>query len=170
MWGLRFGARAALLSTEHTFMVLAFERSTYVYQFSPGQGPRVVSDTRACEWRTDAETLYACTMFDGDGIVQVCRPPPSRYSPAAGCPATRSIDGLDKFRCSPGRSLNKSDFWGLFYTYVHPKNYDTVYIVHERARTAKCDCMRRSGDAGLCNFCHDSRGSGEGGGVEAQAG
>lgn len=52
-------------------MVLAFERSTYVYQFTPGQGPRVVSDTRACEWHTDAETVYACTMFDGDGVVQV---------------------------------------------------------------------------------------------------
>lgn len=76
VWGLRFGARAELLSTEHTFMVLAFERSTYVYQFAQGQAPRVVSDTRACEWHTDAQTLYACTMFDGDGVVQVrpCRP------------------------------------------------------------------------------------------------
>eukprot|EP00892_Ulva_mutabilis_P007723 jgi/Ulvmu1/5322/UM022_0116.1 len=72
VWGLRFGSRAGLLSTEHTFMVLAFERSTYVYQFTAGQGPRVVSDTRACEWHTDMGTVYACTMFDGDGVVQVC--------------------------------------------------------------------------------------------------
>jgi hypothetical protein len=53
-------------------MVLSFKASTFVYRFDDaGRYPRVVSDDAGCEFATDCETLYACTMFDGDATVQV---------------------------------------------------------------------------------------------------
>jgi hypothetical protein len=71
VWGLHFGPGAQRAEAEHEFMVISFEKSTYVYRFKAGSEPKVVSDSNACGFATDCETKYACTMFDGEGIVQV---------------------------------------------------------------------------------------------------
>jgi hypothetical protein len=52
-------------------MVLSFESSTLVYRFQSEGLPVLLSDSITCQFATTRATLYACSMFEGQGIVQV---------------------------------------------------------------------------------------------------
>ena len=57
---------------EHNWMLVSFEKSTFVYQFQAEGPAKEVSAGDGCEFATECATVYACAMFGREGIVQVC--------------------------------------------------------------------------------------------------
>lgn len=58
----------------HAYLLIAFPQRTLVFAATADAGSalRDVSDDAACEYQTQTQTVYACTMFGGQGVAQVC--------------------------------------------------------------------------------------------------
>ena len=67
----------------HSYLIISFARATHVFAATtdPALPFREISDEKHCEYETSSPTLFACTMFAGQGVIQVrttqqktCRP------------------------------------------------------------------------------------------------
>lgn len=76
MWAIAYGPDVDPVLPDHEYLIFSFEDSTFVYKFErEGQSERdnaqAISDSPSCEFETDSATVYACSMFESQGIVQV---------------------------------------------------------------------------------------------------